>query len=203
MDSAPKEPVMPEANSVQAGAASATDAASSGPKDHTALELAMFDYDRLDPKRIQHFVKVRALARTIAIAEGADARTLYVLEAAALVHDIGIHESERIYGNTSGKHQEELGPGIARPMLERLGYASDVVDRVCWLVAHHHTYANIQGLDYQVLVEADFLVNIYEDFPDDPQRRRRAAQSANERVFKTATGRRLLTSQFLFQEAGE
>ena len=63
------------------------------PQDHTPLELAMFDYDKGDPKRIQHFVKVRALARTIGMAEGLD-------EAAAIVHDSGIHESERIYHDT-------------------------------------------------------------------------------------------------------
>ena len=83
------------------------------PPDHTALELAMFDYDKGDPRRIQHFVKVHALARTIGIAEGLDEKTLHTLEAAAIVHDSGIHESERLYHDTSGKHQEELGPGVA------------------------------------------------------------------------------------------
>ncbi|MGN0287668.1 MAG: HD domain-containing protein [Atopobiaceae bacterium] len=168
-----------------------------GPADHSALELAMFEYDRMDSKRIQHFVKVRALARTIAMAEGVDARTAYVLEAAAIVHDAGIHESERLYGNASGKHQEELGPGVARPMLERLGYSPAVVDRVCWLIAHHHTYGDIQGTDYQILVEADFLVNIYEDAPDDPAARERMARSALRRIFRTATGSRMLELQYL------
>lgn len=168
-----------------------------GPADHTALELAMFEYDQMDPKRIQHFVKVHALARTIAMAEGVDARTAYVLEAAAIVHDAGIHESERLYGNASGKHQEELGPGVARPLLERLGYSPAVVDRVCRLVAHHHTYGDIQGADYQILVEADFLVNIYEDAPDDPVARERMARSALQRIFRTATGSRMLRQQYL------
>ena len=44
-------------------------AAALAPVDHTALELAMCDYDRGDPRRIQHFVKVRAFARTIARSE--------------------------------------------------------------------------------------------------------------------------------------
>ena len=38
-------------------------------------------YDCGDPKRIQHFVKVRALARTIGMAEGLDEETLHALEA--------------------------------------------------------------------------------------------------------------------------
>lgn len=70
------------------------------PQDHTPLELAMFDYDKGDPKRIQHFVKVRAFARTIGMAEGLDEETLHALEVAAIVHDSGIHESERIYHDT-------------------------------------------------------------------------------------------------------
>ena len=167
------------------------------PADHTALELAMFDYDKGDPRRIQHFVKVHALARAIGIAEGLDEASLHTLEAAAIVHDCGIHESERIYHDTSGKHQEELGPGVARPLLEKAGYGSEEVERVCWLVAHHHSHQNIRALDLQVLVEADFLVNIYEDAPEDPEARGRMARSAAEKVFKTKTGLAMLRSQFL------
>jgi HD superfamily phosphodiesterase len=167
------------------------------PKDHVALELAMFEYDRLDPKRIQHFVKVHALARTIALAEGMDPDQRYVVEAAALVHDIGIHESERIYGDSIGTHQEELGPKEARPMMERLGYAPEVVDRVCWLVAHHHHYAGAHDDDLQVLIEADMLVNVYEDSEDDVDARRRMAESLRERVFRTKTGIKLLEAQFI------
>ena len=48
-------------------------------------------------------------------------------------------------------------------MLQRLQYTEEVIDRVCYLVAHHHTYSHIEGKDYQLLVEADFLVNLYED----------------------------------------
>lgn len=48
-------------------------------------------------------------------------------------------------------------------MLTELGFEQDVIDRVCYLIAHHHTYTNIDGIDYQILVEADFLVNLYED----------------------------------------
>lgn len=167
------------------------------PADHTALELAMCEYDREDPRRIQHFVKVHAFARTIALSEGADADTLHTVEAAAIVHDAGIHESERRYGDTAGPHQEALGPDVARPMLEAAGYPAEEVERVCWLIAHHHHYAHIEALDHQILVEADFLVNIYEDAPTDPEQRRRMASAARERVFRTATGTRLLEAQFL------
>ena len=35
-----------------------------------------------------------------------------------------------------------------------------VTERVAYLIGHHHTYDKIEGMDYQILVEADFLVNI-------------------------------------------
>ena len=41
-------------------------------------------------------------------------------------------------------------------MLETLDFEDSVIDRVCYLIAHHHTYTDINGLDYQILVEADF-----------------------------------------------
>ena len=37
------------------------------------------------------------------------------------------------------------------------------MDRVCYLVGHHHTYLDMDGMDYQILVEADFLVNLFEN----------------------------------------
>lgn len=168
-----------------------------GPKSHAALELAMAEYDKGDPKRIHHFAKVRTFARDIAEAEGVDERTRYIVEAAAIVHDAGIHESERVYGNAGGKHQEELGPGVARPLLEKAEYAPEAIERICWLIAHHHTYANIEGADCQILVEADFLVNIYEDAPDDAAARRHMAEQAKRHIFRTQTGTKLLELLYL------
>ena len=55
------------------------------------------------------------------------------------------------------------GPFYARKMLEKLGFENPISKRICYLVGHHHTYTDIDGIDYQILVEADFLVNFYED----------------------------------------
>ena len=35
------------------------------------------------------------------------------------------------------------------------GYA----DRIAFLISHHHTIDQIDGMDYQILIEADYLVN--------------------------------------------
>ena len=130
------------------------------------LFLEMIQFYKNDPARIQHFVKVHAFARLMGQEEKLDGETLKTLEAAALVHDIGIKPAEEKYGSCGGKLQEQEGPAAAREMLERLGVEPGRIERVCYLVGHHHTYTEIQGMDYQILVEADFLVNLYEDHLD-------------------------------------
>ena len=128
------------------------------------LHLAMIELYSNDAKRIQHFCKVHSYAKLIAETENVDKKCLFIIETAALTHDIGIHVCEEKYGNCNGKLQEKEGPAIAKKLLEKLGFDKDVSDRVQYLIAHHHTYDNIDGIDYQILVEADFLVNIGKRF---------------------------------------
>ena len=59
------------------------------------LMLAMIEYNCGDARRIQHLLKVHTLAKLIGEEEKLDDKTLYILEAAALTHDIGIRNSER------------------------------------------------------------------------------------------------------------
>lgn len=73
---------------------------------HARLTTLMTAYNAGDPKRIQHFIKVYQLASVIGTSEQLDEETLFILETAAIVHDIGIHISEQKYGACDGKHQE-------------------------------------------------------------------------------------------------
>lgn len=128
------------------------------------LMRAMVSYDSGDVPRIQHFVKVHDFAATIGVAEHLDEETQFILEAAAILHDIGIHPAEAKYGNCNGKAQEELGPGEARKLLLEVGGFTDAqIERICWLIGHHHTYSNVTSADHRILLEADFLVNSFED----------------------------------------
>ncbi len=153
--------------------------------------LAMTEYFSGDARRIQHFVKVHAFARLLGREEGLNAETQFILEAAALVHDIGIKKAEAIYGSASGALQEKEGPAEAEKLLQKLGLPSGVVERVCYLVGHHHTYANRDGADYRILVEADFLVNLHDD-GESPA----AVRAALERVFSTPGGKALCRTMF-------
>lgn len=152
----------------------------------------MMEYYAGDPKRVQHFLKVYEFAKLIGESESLDTETMHILRTAAIVHDIGIKISEEKYGSSNGKYQEKEGPAVAEPMLLALGYDEAVIDRVLFLIAHHHTYNEIEGLDYQILVEADFLVNLFEDGSS-----REAAQKVQKNIFKTNTGMKYLSDLFL------
>ena len=155
------------------------------------LFYEMVKYDAKDPQRIQHFIKVHSLARLIGVREKIDDATLFILEAAALTHDIGIKPAEEKYGKCDGKLQEQEGPIVAQNMLSDLGFENYMIERICYLIGHHHTYDHIEGLDYQILVEADFLVNLYEEDASP-----RARQQALQRIFRTEAGIDLFYQMF-------
>ena len=111
---------------------------------------------------------------------------------AAILHDIGIRPSEEKYGRCDGKMQEQEGPAYAKEILAQFPEVTAAeVDRICYLIAHHHTYENVDGLDYRILLEADFLVNALED--DLPKE---AIRKCRENVFETETGVYLLNTMF-------
>lgn len=155
------------------------------------LHMAMIELYKGDSRRIQHFCKVHSYARLIAQMENVDYKTLFIIETAALTHDIGIHTCEEKYGECGGKLQEKEGPAIAAGLLDRFGFDSEVSERVQYLIGHHHTYNNIDGIDYQILVEADFLVNICDD-----NLTKDAALKAYNNIFKTESGKKICREMF-------
>lgn len=170
---------------------------------HNRLLTEMMAYYGGDPQRIQHFIKVYTFAKMIGEQEGLDEKTQYILETAAIVHDIGIKKAEQLYGYNTGKMQEEYGPALAKEMLQRLRteleatseyYAEneqEMMERVCYLVGHHHTYQGVDGRDYRILLEADFIVNALED-----KLPKENIQNAYERIFKTEAGKSILKTMY-------
>ena len=139
---------------------------------------------------INHFVKVHAYARTIGLLEQLDAETQTTLEVAAIVHDIACPLCRLKYGKAAGHLQELEGPALAQELLSGL-WEQERIDRVCFLVAHHHTYSDVDGTDRQILLEADFLVNA-----DEGKASAEAIARMRETVFKPAAGIRLLDSMY-------
>ena len=155
------------------------------------LFLQMIAFFSGDPKRIQHFMKVHSFARIIGTKEGLDETSLFILEAAAYTHDIGIRPAEEKYGRCDGKLQEQEGPIVAQRMLSDVGIENYLIDRICYLIGHHHTYDNIEGLDYQILVEADFLVNAREE-----KMTKKAITHFRNVYFQTETGKQYLDETY-------
>ena len=155
---------------------------------------AMIKYDGGDVPRIQHFVKVHDFARMIGVAEDVGSEQLFILEAAAILHDVGIHAAEAKYGNSHGKHQEELGPAEAKKVLAEVGgFTEQQTERICWLIAHHHTYTNVTSQDHRILLEADFLVNSFED-----NLSKEAIASFRENVFRSPSAIYMLNMMWNF-----
>ncbi|WP_058485001.1 HD domain-containing protein [Defluviitalea phaphyphila] len=123
----------------------------------------MIEYFNGDVKRINHAIKVYGFAKSIGEIENISEEKLEILEVSAILHDIGIKESEKKYFSSAGKYQEIEGPPVARNILKEFSLDDKFIDRVCYLIGNHHTYNKIDDIDFQILVEADFLVNIFED----------------------------------------
>ena len=143
----------------------------------------MVVYYRGDPVRIQHFVKVHSFSSCIGKNENLPAEDQLILEVAALTHDIGIKPAEEKYGNCSGPLQEKEGPAAAQVLLESIPLSKEAIDRVLYLIAHHHTYSGIDGLDYQILVEN--------------QEDKGSIKACLYNIFKTQSGKILLKNMFL------
>jgi HD superfamily phosphodiesterase len=149
-------------------------------------------YNGNDIKRINHLIKVFSFAHHIGVMEKCDTNTQAIIDISALLHDIGIHEAERKHNSSAGNWQELEGPPVARELLKDIGLDEAIKERVLFLIGHHHHYQDIDGVDFQVLVEADFLVNIFEDEMDE-----HSIKNIKEKIFKTETGICLLEKLYL------
>ena len=137
---------------------------------------------------IDHFIRVWTYAKTIGELEKLDKATQFILEVSAMVHDIACPLCREKYGNTNGKYQEKESEPIVREFLKDAGLNQEQMNRVVFLVGHHHTYSDIQGIDYQILVEADYIANATENGYS-----RQNMLNFMDRVMKTESGKRVLS----------
>ncbi len=140
---------------------------------------------------IDHFVRVWNYAKTIAELEGIDPETQYILEVAAITHDIACPLCRKKYGNTNGKYQEEEGFLLVKDFLSDSGMTHAQINRVAFLVGHHHTFLGIDGIDWQILIEADYIANTTENGYS-----KENVKNFIKRIMKTESGKRLVQSVF-------
>jgi len=155
------------------------------------LDLAI-TYNGSDIRRINHLLKVFSFARLIGKMENCEPQIQTIIEISAILHDIGIHEAERKHNSSAGNWQEIEGPIAAKKLLKDFNLDNNIFERVLFLIGHHHSYKAIDGIDFQILVEADFLVNIFED-----EMGKSECEKIKQNIFKTKTGIRLLEQLYM------
>ncbi len=154
--------------------------------------VKMIDYSAGNRKDINHLMKVHSYARIIGKGEGLSEELQKITEIAAIVHDIACPLCRIKYGNTNGKYQEAEGPALTESFLADTGLTREEIARIAYLVGHHHTYEGVEGLDYQILLEADYLVNA-----DESGYSRENILHMRDTVFQTKTGTAPLESIYL------
>lgn len=140
---------------------------------------------------IDHLIRVWTYAKTIGELEHLDSETQYILEVAAITHDIACPLCRAKYGNTNSKHQETEGEQLVVQFLKDSGIDESILKRVQYLVGHHHTLSEIDGTDHQILIEADYIANASEK-----GYRKQSIENFMKHIFKTEAGKELLKSVF-------
>ncbi len=163
--------------------------------DHSALTDAMKGYFDQRKDLIEHTLQVTAYAEQLLSRMSSTDIDPDVVLAAALMHDIGIVEAERKHGSGAGHYQEIEGPPIVRGIMESLKLSDDLIEEVCSIVAHHHSPGRIQTTNFAILYDADWLVNL----PNQYQRTgsTKVPKAAIESRYLTAEGKRLAAELFL------
>lgn len=156
-----------------------------------ALIGVMIEFFR-KPRWIEHSLKVYAYAQGIGGEEGLPQDDMRVLAAAALLHDIGIPSAKERYGSSAGQYQEAEGASLTSGLLRRAGLPEGDWERVGWLVGHHHREALAEGdRVLQILMEADYLVNLVEGNLHGKEPR-----EVLNGFFRTETGKRYLRALY-------
>ena len=144
-----------------------------------------------DQRRIDHALAVLNFAEQILPEQGGDP---LIVKAAAILHDIGIHEAERKYSSSAGKYQEIEGPPVAREILAKYELDEAVIEHVCKIIANHHSAKEIDTSEFRIIWDADWLVNIPTEFPNVKKEK---LKKLIDKVFKTHRGRQIAIELFL------
>lgn len=144
-----------------------------------------------DTRRINHALDVLSNAEKIHASEGGDG---LIVVAAAVLHDIGIHEAERKYNSSAGNYQEIEGPPIAEAILTKLDFDAERMDHIIKIVASHHSAKLIDTTEFRIIWDADWIVNMRDEYVS---KSRDEISGLIGKVFKTDAGKRLARNVLL------
>lgn len=160
----------------------------------TKKDLLLFEMERYfghDTKRIRHAKKVLGYAQQLLEKEKADP---LVVMASAILHDIGIRKAQEKHKSSADNYQEIDGPPIARGMMEKLQLKKEVINEVCEIIAHHHSPGEVTTINFKVLYDADWLVNLKDEF--DARDKKKLSTTINK-IFLTESGKELARAIYL------
>jgi HD superfamily phosphodiesterase len=117
-----------------------------------------------------------------------------IVQAAAILHDVGILEAERKYGSSAGKYQEIEGPPMAEKILKTLQIDSGAVEHICKIIGSHHSGGDIDTHEFKIVWDADLLANIREQvaYMD-----RKELKNFINKMFKTKKGKEIAMTLFV------
>ena len=144
-----------------------------------------------DNKRIEHALAVLNYAEQILSEHKANP---LIVTAAAILHDIGIHEAESKHGSSAGKYHEIEGPPIAEKILNSNGIDDKATEHICRIVGSHHSAKDIDTPEFRCIWDADWLVNLPEVIQD---KSKEQLEKIIERTFKTAKGLEMAKARFI------
>jgi HD superfamily phosphohydrolase YqeK len=153
---------------------------------------AMEEYFGDDNRRINHAKKVADYAEQINKYEQGDPA---VIMACGYLHDIGIREAERKYQSSSAKYQHQEGPPVARKILTDLGVEVEMIAEICDIIAHHHHPRAEETTNFKVLYDADLIVNLQEEQPENGRSVDKLTTIINK-SFLTEAGQKLAREVF-------
>lgn len=135
----------------------------------------MKQYHHADPAKVQRFVRVYTLSKTIGELEHLPEQTQENLELSALMHAVAGEDKT----------------AVITQILSECSLDDEVIERVCYIVENRHNYDHVSGLDHQILIEAEMIV----DFKEHDTPEKEIIRLAEER-FITNYGKLMLKRAF-------
>lgn len=143
-------------------------------QDVNRVALKMKQHHHGNIAKVQHFVRVYTLAKSIGELEHLSDEEQLDLELAAVVHNV---EGDRI--------------PVVRDILRECGISEASAMKVCHMVENAENYEHIATLDHQILIEAKLIVDFKEKNTPEKEIIRKA-----EDIFLTNTGKLFLKRAF-------
>ena len=141
--------------------------------------MEVFEYNNI---HINHTYRVLDYAQDISVIEKGNPD---IVVPSAILHDIGIPACEKKYKSTEGQLQEIDGPPLAKNILESLNLKEETIKEVCGIVGSHHSPGEIETINFKIMWDADWLVNLPDVY--DIKDKKKLAEIINK-TFMTETG---------------